>query len=120
MTMSPFERVGTRACLDPGKEAHAVDGAIEDAGRGDPVVTQGSDKRRCLPMAMGNGRHHPLAARCSTITPGHVRPRPGLVKKDQPFGNQPRLLVAPGGSRRHDVRAFLLGGVGCLFLRLSP
>ena len=24
---------------------------------------------------------------------GHVRPRPGLVEKDQPFGNQPRLLV---------------------------
>ena len=39
------------------------------------------------------------------ITPGHVRPRPGLVEKDQPFGNQPRLLVAPSGSRRRDVRA---------------
>ena len=106
--------------LDPGKEACAVDRAIENAGRGDPVVTQGGNERGCLPVAMGNGRHHPFAARCPAITPGHVRPRPGLVEKDQPFGNQPRLLVAPSGSRRRDVRALLLGGVGCLFLRLSP
>ena len=106
--------------LDPGKEACAVDRAIENAGRGDPVVTQGGNERGCLPVAMGNGRHHPFAARCPAITPGHVRPRPGLVEKDQPFGNQPRLLVAPSGSRRRDVRALLLGGVGCLFLRPSP
>ena len=33
---------------------------------------------------------------------------------------QSGLLVAPSGSRRRDVRALLLGGVGCLFLRLSP
>ena len=108
--------------LDPGKEACAVDRAIENAGRGDPVVTQGGNERGCLPGAWPwrNGRHHPFAARCPAITPGHVRPRPGLVEKDQPFGNQPRLLVAPSGSRRRDVRALLLGGVGCLFLRLSP
>ena len=68
----------------------------------------------------GNGRHHPFAARCPAITPGHVRPRPGLVEKDQPFGNQPRLLVAPSGSRRRDVRALLLGGVGCLFFATQP
>ena len=110
MTMSPADRVGTRAS-DPGKEACAVDRAIENAGRGDRV-TQGGN---ALP-----GGEAALAARCPAITPGHVRPRPGLVEKDQPFGNQPRLLVAPSGSRRRDVRALLLGGVGCLFLRLSP
>jgi len=106
--------------LDPGKEACAVDGAIEDAGRGYSVVTQGGNERGCLPVAMGNRRHHPLAAWGSTITPGHVGPRPGFVEKDQAFANQPRLLVAPGGARRRDVRTLLLGGVGCLFLRFSP
>ncbi len=71
-------------------------------------------------MVMGNGRHQPLAARRSTITSGHVRPRPGLVEKDQTFGDQPRLFIAPGGSRRRDVRALPFGGVGRLFLRLNP
>ena len=47
-------------------------------------------------------------------------PRPGLVEKDQPFGNQPRLLVAPSGSRRRDVRALLLGGVGESFFATQP
>ena len=120
MTMSPADRVGTRACWTQARKLAPLIGPSKNAGRGDPVVTQGGNERGCLPVAMGNGRHHPFAARCPAITPGHVRPRPGLVEKDQPFGNQPRLLVAPSGSRRRDVRALLLGGVGCLFLRLSP
>ena len=121
MTMSPADRDRDQGLLDPGKEACAVDRAIENAGRGDPVVTQGGNERGCLPVAMGNGRHHPFAARCPAITPGHVRPRPGLVEKDQPFGNQPRLLVAPSGlAQRRDVRALLLGGVGCAFFATQP
>ena len=72
--------------LDPGKEACAVDRAIENAGRGDPVVTPGGNERGCLPVAMGNGRHHPFAAR--------LTPRRGL---GQPFGSRLRFDRRVGG-----------------------
>jgi hypothetical protein len=48
--------------LDIGKKALAVDGAVEDAGRGDPVVAQRGDEGAGLPMAMGYRRDQALAA----------------------------------------------------------
>ena len=47
-----------------------------------------------LPVAMGNGRHHPFAARCPAITPGHVRPAQASID-DQHRQSAPGLLVAP-------------------------
>ena len=40
--------------FDIGAEAFAVDGAVEQAGRIDPVIAQGGKKRRGLPAAMRN------------------------------------------------------------------
>ena len=57
---------------------------------------------------MGNGRHHPFAARCPAITPGHVRPRPG-TRRERPAVRQ----VSPGCSLRQVARAAVTSGRSC-------
>ena len=47
--------------LDTGQEALAVDSAVEDAGRGDPVVAQRSQEGRGLPMAVRHTSPRPAA-----------------------------------------------------------
>jgi hypothetical protein len=54
------------------------------------------------------------------VSPGHGGRGPGLVDEHQPLRAQRRLLEAPGGPGRGDVRAVLLGGVLGLFFRVSP
>ena len=81
MTMSPADRVGTRACWTQARKLAPLIG---------PSKTQGAVIR-------------------SYVGAGRERPRQSA-----------QVARWPSGSRRRDVRALLLGGVGCLFLRLSP
>ena len=72
MTMSPADRVDNQGLLDPGKEACAVDLAIENAGRGDPVVTQGGNELVVFQWPWGMAATTRSTARCPAITPGHA------------------------------------------------
>ena len=44
---------GDEELLDPGGEADAVDGAVEDAGGVDPVVSEGGEESEGAPAAVG-------------------------------------------------------------------
>ena len=93
MTMSPAEGSATRACGP--RQGSLRRRAIENAGR---PVGRG---RQMVVVAMGNGRHHPFAARWAITM--FVRAQVSSRKTSR--SAIPRLLVAPSGSRRRDVRA---------------
>lgn len=78
--MSPGLRVGTsQRLLDPGPEAGAVDGAVEDARRRDPIVAQGGQKGGGLPVPVRHRRHQPGALGAAAVAPRHAGGGPGLV-----------------------------------------
>ena len=106
--------------LDIGANTFAVDGTVEDARCGDPVMTQRREEGARLPVAMGYGGHQALPAPGPAMAPGHGRRGPGFVDKHQALGAPCRLPLAPRGPRPGDVRAVLLGGVPGLFFRVSP
>ena len=85
--------------LDPGKEACAVG---PSKTRGDPVVTQGGNERGCLPV-MGNGRHHPFAARSANAGPCSSAPR---SRRERPAS---AISLAP----RQVARAAATSGRSC-------
>jgi hypothetical protein len=53
--------------FDIGAESFAVDGAVDQGGRIDAVIAQGSEKRRGLPAAMRNLVDEALSFRSSAI-----------------------------------------------------
>ena len=71
-------------------------------------------------MAMRHGADRPLPARGSGVRPRHIGLDPGLVDEDEVLGVQAWLVLAPCRPRSRDVRPVLLGGMECLFLRVSP
>ena len=112
--------LGNEELLDPRAELFAVDRAVEGARRDETLLPQRADEGRRLPMAPGNRRNQPLAARASAVEPGHLGRGAGLVDKHQivrpPFG----LLRPPLLARFGYVGAVLLGGALRLFLSVSP
>ena len=96
--------------MDPGEEALAVDGPIEQAGGGDPIVTQGGEE--------GHGRPSPLRClamqRLTALSPampaGHVRLGPGLVDEHQTLGIDTVLIFLPPGPPSGDLRPILFAG----------
>ena len=115
MTMSPRARVGTRALLDPGQEAFAVDRPVEHAGRVDAVVTQRGEKRHRLPMAVRHLRLQAFATATPAAQRRHVGLGPGLVDEDEPADVEARLQSLPAGASARDVRPILLAGVNGFF-----
>ena len=94
--------------LDIGKKALAVDGAVEDAGRGDPVVAQRGQEGGGLPVAVRHGSPRPAAAPlAAAVAPGHVGLGPGLVDEDQAFG------LNAGCPCRQAARAVATSGRSC-------
>ena len=83
-------------------------------------MAQRGDEGRGLPVAVGDGGDHALAAPRPAVAARHRGGGPGLVDEDQPLRAQRRLLRAPGAPGGGDVRAVLLGGVRGLFFRVSP
>lgn len=81
--------------LHIGPEARPVDGAVEHAGRGEPVVAQRGDEGHGAPVAMRREADETLAFR--TPAPGrrHVGLDPGLVDEHQALGVEPDLPCSP-------------------------
>ena len=95
MTISPGLKVGARLCCDPGEKHLAIDGAVEQAGRGDRVLTQSCDEGHGLPAAEGRLANHAPAARPPAAQGRHVGFGPGLVDKDEALGIDPPLILPP-------------------------
>ena len=99
---------GDERLLDIGAEYLAVDGAIEQAGRLDPVVPQSGDEGRSFPMAVRDFGDQARAASCPAAHPCHVGLGPRLVDEDEARGINPPLVLAPAGAVTGDVGAVLL------------
>ena len=65
----------------PGLEGGAVDGAIEDAGRGDPVMPEGGQEGCRFPVSVRHQTFDALSFRAPPMMQRHVRRRPGLINK---------------------------------------
>jgi len=93
----------------------AVDGAVDDPGRADPIEAQRRNEGHGLPMAV---RHHgleTLASRLPATQRRHVGFDQGLVDKDQPRGVNPVLVRLPALPLAGDIGSILLGGPICFF-----
>src|SRR5271154_141769 len=77
--------------FDIEREEFAIDGAINDPGGADPVVTQRCDEGHGLPMAEALPARSPAAQR------RHVGFDPGLVDKYQARSVNPALMLLPAG-----------------------
>jgi hypothetical protein len=106
--------------FDIGAEAFAVDGAVEQAGRFDPVAAQGGEEGCALPVAMRNLVDEALSLRRPAAQAGHVGLRPGLVDEDQSPGIDKALIGPPSFAVAADVRAILLAREKRLFLNVTP
>ena len=104
--------------LDVGLEGVAADRSAEDEGGDHAARREAGDEGRRLPVSVRKAHAQPFAARAATVGPHHVGLRPGLVDEHQALGIEIGLAIEPGPSSPQDVRALLLGGVRCLFLRV--
>jgi hypothetical protein len=101
-----------------GLEGLPVHGPVEHEGGGNPGKAQARHEGRGLPMSVRHARPQALSAGCPAVAPGHVRRRPGFVDEDEARGIQIELALEPGLAPGQDIRAILLGRMGCLFLRV--
>ena len=101
---------GRQLLLDIEGEEFAIDGAIDDPRRTDPIIAERRNERHGLPMTERSGCGEtlpiwpPAAQRC------HVGFDPRLVDKDQTRSVNPALMGLPASPLTSDVGAILLGG----------
>ena len=106
--------------LDVGKEPLAGHRAVEDYRRCHAGQPQRDGKGRRLPVAVWDARAEPLAARCSTVQPGHLGASPGLIDEHEGVGIKVELALEPGLATGHDVGTILLRCMPGLFFRDLP
>ena len=104
-----FCQGGGQHFLDIEREELAVDGAVDDPGRADPVVTQRCDEGHCLPVAEGRRCLKTLPTRPPAAQRRHVGFDPGLVDKNQARSVDPALMGLPADPFTGDVGPILLG-----------
>lgn len=81
--MSPGLRVGMSCCSAQALEAAAVDGAVEDVRRAQPVRAQAGQEGHGAPVAMGRVAFEAFALLRPSPQRGHVGLDPGLVHEHQ-------------------------------------
>ena len=97
--------------LDISPEALAVNGAVEDAGRGDPTGPQTGHQRRHLPMPVRHRGEQSQPTAGSAIAACHIGGGPSLVEEDQVVGIERWLAADEDPPRLDYVGAILLGSV---------
>ena len=97
------------------KEDLAIHRGIDDERSGHAMLSQASDKRRHLPVAVRNLGDEPFPARAASTQPGHVGRSAGLIDEDELARIKPRLLSLPVRACRADVFARLFGCVQAFF-----
>ena len=101
--------------LDPGGEAEAIDRAIEDAWRLDPIMPERGQKGQCPPMAEGRAGNQLLATWCPSADWRHVGLGPSLIDEDETPGIKPALILLPLLAPARDLRPQLFDGEQCFF-----
>src|SRR5439155_16061030 len=86
---------GRQLLLDIKREKLAIDGAIDDPGRADPIVAERRDERHGLPMTERRGCGETLTAWPPAAQRCHVGLDPRLVDEDQAGNINPALVGFP-------------------------
>jgi hypothetical protein len=86
-----------------GAEALAIDRAVEDAGRGEPVTAQGCQKGQGAPVTVWRETAQSLAFRPPAPQRHHVGLDPGLVNEHQAVGIEPALPGQPAPAFASDI-----------------
>lgn len=97
--------------LDIGKETIAIHGTIEHGRCAQAIPPQGGNEGYRLPMSPRHFRDQTLAARCSSITPGHIGLSTSFVDENETFCIQPALSLMPEAARMGDIFAILFGSM---------
>lgn len=100
---------GRQLLLDIKREELAIDGAIDDPGRADPIVAERRDERHGLPMTERRGCGETLPAWPPAAQRCHVGLDPCLVDEDQAGSINPALVGFPACPLTSDVGAILFG-----------
>ena len=101
--------------VDPGEEADAIDGAVEQTGRGNAVVSEGGEEGHRRPAAVRRLGGERLSPAGPTVAPGHVGLGPGLIDEHQPARIDAVLVLLPPRPPTGDVRPILLAGEQAFF-----
>ena len=100
---------------DMGAEAFAVDRPVDDPGRDDPVMAQGTDESHGVPVPERRAADQSLAPRRPAAQRGHVGLGPRLVDEDEmPWIKSP-LILLPLRAPPCDLGAQLFGGKNAFF-----
>ena len=95
--------------LDIEGEKFAVDGAVDDPRRADPVVAQRRDEGHGLPMAERRRCFETLPTQSPAAQRRHVGLDPRLIDKHQARSIYPALIRLPACPFTSDIGAVLLG-----------
>lgn len=106
---------GDQEGAHPGQEDLAVDRAIEQAGRIDPVAPEGGDEGQGLPAAERGLGLEAGAARAPAAQGRHVGLGPGLIDEHQAISVDAPLILAPLLTSAGHVRPILLLGQQAFF-----
>lgn len=101
---------GEELLVDPGVEARAVDGTVEDAWRGESIATQGGDEDHGAPASVRGKAVQPLASGVPTAKRGHVGLHPRLIDEDQPGGIEIGHEAHPAPPPAGDIGAGAFNG----------
>ena len=96
--------------LDPGEEALAIDGAVDDARRIDAIVAQGGNEGQRAPATVRHLGVKTLPAKTAAVGPGHVGFGPRLVDEDEARRIKPALVLSPLRPPPRDPWTILLAG----------
>jgi len=100
---------GGEELLDIGGEAPAVDRAVEQAWRVDPIAAQRREEGHGFPMTMWRLAPHSLSPGCPAMGAYHIGLGPGLVDEDEPLSRDPALIALPARPPARHVAPVLLG-----------
>ena len=99
-----------------GQKGVAVDRPVEHHGGDDAIDADAADKRRGLPVAMGNANIEPIALGAAPARPCHGRGCPGLIKEEHAGRVEQGLPGFPLRPLFYNVGPFLFSGMRRLFL----
>jgi hypothetical protein len=101
--------------FDIGKEAFAIDGAVEDTRRCHFVTAKGTNECQGFSMAVWHATLKALAFRCPIAQRYHVGLDPGFINEDEARRIDSCLIFLPPIALSCDIRPLLFGGVNCFF-----
>jgi len=96
--------------LDIGAKAFAIDWPVEDTGRSQPIVPQGTQECQRAPVAMWRKRPQTLSFWSPPPDRRHVGLDPGLIDEDQPLGIEVLLQAPPSLSSAGNIGTSLFKG----------